>query len=386
MRLRWLKLLGKFVSIMVVVSACLEPYGVPSIREHLGILVVDGLLVPNDTTVIKLTRTRSLDSWEPAISEGDATVRIESEGGLTYPLTEKESGVYSVPPLDLDATSKYRLHIRTRDTREYASSYVPLRKSAILDSTTWEEDTTKETIRFNIYAHDPKNTTWYYLWTYDETWEYAAATTSQLYYENGEMLFRKLATELYYCWKTLETNNVFVNTTKALSADVVYDFKLFELPQSDRKLYFGYSILVRQYALTEEAYNYWAVTKKNSEGLGTLFDPLPSQPIGNMSCISDPGEAVIGFFTASTVSEGRVIFSRQKIIGPSIPYTPTGYELCSLDLIPPDLISEESLAGKLVHQREYDDSGAFIGFSVGTEECLDCRKKGGTNIKPDYWF
>ena len=200
-------------------------------------------------------------------------------------------------------------------------SLYPLRETAMLDSTTWEEDTTKETIRFNIYAHDPKNTARYYLWTYDETWQYTSATTSQLYYENGGLHYRNLATELYYCWKTVQTNNIFVNTTKALSEDVVNDFKLLELPQSNRKLYFGYSVLVRQYAITEEAYNYWLVTKKNSEQLGTLFDPLPSQPVGNMFSISHPSEPVIGYFSASTVASGRVIFSRQKIIGPSQPYT-----------------------------------------------------------------
>lgn len=383
---RLLKLVIELVFFIVVANACIDPYLPPPLKQPLGMLVVDGLMIPNDTTQIRLTRTRSLDSSDPIISEDNAIVKIESELGIAYLLKEKSQGVYVIPPIDIDFTKKYRIHITTKDEKEYASLYVPVGKSALLDSTTWEENTNDETIRFNIYAHDPQNSTWYYMWTYDETWEYVSATTSQLYFENGEIYYRNLATELYYCWKTAETNNVFLFSTKALSSDVVYNFKLFDLPQSDRKLYFGYSILVRQYSLTAEAYSYWTITKKNSEGLGTLFDPIPSQPTGNLYSISNPNENVIGYFIVSNASVARVIFDRQKIIGPSIAYSPTGYENCALEFIPTELISEKILKGKLIHEREYNSSGQFIGYSVGTEECLDCRKKGGTNIKPDYWF
>lgn len=373
-------------SIWLGTGSCLESYLAPTTLQEVGILVVDGILVPNDTTEIKLMRTRNLTSTDPTPLEEDAAVWIESKGGQTWPLTEKSQGVYVISPTDFDIYSEYRLHIRTQDTHEYASAYVPIRPGGVLDSTTWKEDTQHETIDFNVYAHDPNQATHYYLWTFDETWKYISLTTSHLYYKDGELIYRSLATDLYYCWKTVRTNNVFVTGTTALFEDRVYDFNLFKIPQSNRKLYFGYSILVRQYALTEAAYNYWSVTKKNSEQLGTLFDPLPSQPEGNFQCLSHPDEPVIGFFSGSYVSTGRVVFSRQKIIGPSQPYSPTGYEFCSLKLIPPDEMSEEAVKGLLIHDKEYDPAGAFIGYSVGPEACLDCRKKGGVNIKPDYWF
>ncbi|MEJ7664694.1 MAG: DUF4249 family protein [Hymenobacter sp.] len=54
------------------------------------------------------------------------------------------------------------------------------------------------------------------------------------------------------------------------------------------KLYYLYSILVRQYALTPEEFAYWDKLRKNTENLGTLFDPLPSQLSGNVHRLTMP--------------------------------------------------------------------------------------------------
>ena len=53
-------------------------------------------------------------------------------------------------------------------------------------------------------------------------------------------------------------------------------------------------MLVNQYALTREAHEYWTLKKNNSESLGGLFDPLPSQAASNFRCVSHPDEPVFG--------------------------------------------------------------------------------------------
>jgi hypothetical protein len=44
-----------------------------------------------------------------------------------------------------------------------------------------------------------------------------------------------------------------------------------------------YSINVRQYGLTKEAYNYWQIIQKSSQQSGSIFDPQPAQVIGKYS-------------------------------------------------------------------------------------------------------
>jgi hypothetical protein len=57
-----------------------------------------------------------------------------------------------------------------------------------------------------------------------------------------------------------------------------------------------------QYAITEDAFKYYEDLKKNTEGLGSIFDPQPSLTTGNIRCLSNPAERVLGFVSASTVS------------------------------------------------------------------------------------
>jgi hypothetical protein len=53
-----------FAGVLVLITACVEPYVASVIQEDHNILVVDGFLVPNDTTEIKLSRTNPIYSKE----------------------------------------------------------------------------------------------------------------------------------------------------------------------------------------------------------------------------------------------------------------------------------------------------------------------------------
>ena len=375
------------IILLLLPYACLEPYAPSIITEDYNILVVDGFLIGNDTTFIRLGRTAPLSNTESIKAESNATLWIEAEGGIKYPLTEKETGLYVTPPLSLIVSNAYRLHIKTNDGKEYLSEYVKLKSSPPLDSVTWKEELTHDNnIEFSIYSHDPENNTRYYLWTYDETWQYVSAGISIYYFENEQILPRNDASAIYNCWNTVTWNNMFLNSTVALSEDRVYDFHLYSIPQKSRKLYFAYSVLTRQYAITKEAYEYLTLVKNNSESLGGLFDLLPSQPGGNIASITNPDEPVIGFFDATTVQTKRVSFTRQDITGPSSPYEPTGYEDCDTTLVPTADMTSLNLRGKLINEPYYDAvTSELLGYIVYEDECLDCRMRGGTTKKPDFW-
>jgi hypothetical protein len=68
----------------------------------------------------------------------------------------------------------------------------------------------------------------------------------------------------------------------------------------------GSSFLFRQYPLTEQGYTYWLTVQKNSQSLGGLFDLQPAQIKGNLHCITNSANPVIGFISASTVQEKRI--------------------------------------------------------------------------------
>ena len=370
----------------MLMCACVEPYVAPVVTDDRNILVIDGFLVPNDTTVIKLSRTNPIYSKEGIGPETNAFVQIEGSDGTSYQLNETVSGTYKIPPLNLDPAREYRLYVRTGDTEEYASEFVPIKNTHQIDSVTFKEKQEGEDVEFYVYSHDPQGKTRYYLWTYDETFQYISNERSRYYFENGEVIARKSSEEIYNCWKTNKMNNVYTTSTTQLSEDVVYEFPLYTVPQKSRKLFFAYSVLVKQFALTEEAYIYWNLTKRNSEQLGGLFDPMPSQPVTNFNCLTNPAVPVVGYFTASTLATKRVFFTFQQISGPSTLYEPTGYEECKSELILLEDISAENLKGKLIFDRYYDlITQEFLGYIVSSEYCIDCRARGGVTVKPEYW-
>ncbi len=58
-------------------------------------------------------------------------------------------------------------------------------------------------------------------------------------------------------------------------------------------------IILRQYALNQDAYLFYKGLREQLSSEGMLFDPIPGQLTGNMKCISDPGKQVLGLFEVS---------------------------------------------------------------------------------------
>jgi len=372
--------------LMMLCLACIDPYAPDMLSVDYGILVIDGFFVPNDTTRITLSRTVTMDAEQSAGSEPPATVGIESDHGFSLVLAPQKGQLYTAPPVTVDNQANYRLTVRTADGRVYESDYVPLHTKTSVDSVVVHEEPGGENVSFNVFAHDVSNTSRYYSFQYDETWEYSALDYSIYRWDNGVVVPRKSAAELYSCWNTRPSSEIRVTSTAQLSEDVVFDFPLAEMRQSDRRLYFAYSLNVRQYVLTPEAFNYWTATRKNSEELGGLFDPMPSQPGSNYRCTTDPGRPVVGFFTTSEVTTKRLFVKRAELRGPRELYQPTGCEKCECKALPLEDLNDENLRGYLIVDGLYEDvTSKLLGYKICQTYCLDCRLAGGTLHRPDYW-
>ncbi len=143
-------------------------------------------------------------------------------------------------------------------------------------------------------------------------------------------------------------------------------------------------MLVKQYALSREAFEYWQILKKNTESTGTIFDPQPSQLQGNIRCLSNPQEPVIGFVIASTVEQKRTFIAGRDL---SYRFINPGYEYCELDTIPnsPNLIIEKFQDGTFVPVLSLGGPLGITDYTYSYKNCVDCREKGGINIRPDFW-
>ena len=145
---------------------------------------------------------------------------------------------------------------------------------------------------------------------------------------------------------------------------------------------YGYSILVRQYPLSADAYKYWLTIQKNSQSLGGLFDVQPSQVVGNIHGISNTKDPVLGYVSASSVQEQRLFISHSLL--PGWKSNPTNS--CSTRSVPTDPLNLLIYTYPDPNYGPYHFEGDLIVFLVvAPRECLDCRYQGGTNIKPSFW-
>jgi len=359
--------------------ACRDPYNPPVIEQPNSYLVVDGFIntTPGDTSYITLSRTRNLNDSAQFVPEKRATVAVESESGQRVQLRERGNGLYYLPPQSFTSGQKYRLDVHIYAGSEYASDFVEAKTTPPIDSVTWKKD---GNVDIYLFTHDPANNTRYYRWDYAETWEYDAFYDSNLGWDNNTLSIYYLDSSqlTYQCFREAKSRDISIATTTNLAQDIVDSQRVATVAKGTEKIAYRYSIEVSQFGLTKEAFEYWQLLKKNSNQLGTLFDPQPSQITGNLKCLSNPAEPVIGFISFSSVSKKRIFIRGAEV-------APWGYpseELtCPAHIIPPD--SAIYYLQGASYSPAYFVTGGYL--AVAPQHCVDCRTKGGTTTKPSFW-
>lgn len=376
-----LQILSILILPVVWLVACKKPYDPPVIKADTNFLVVDGSITcgNNAVTTIVLSRATNLGDSLLFKPELNAFVFIEQEQGNIFPVDGHGNGTYRTQPLTLDPAKKYRLKIKTADNKNYVSEYVTGKVSPAIDSLSWKQD---RDVTISVSTHDPSNNTRYYRWEYDETWTYASLFHAEWIVKDGWIYVRDSITQTDSCWRTANSNNIIVGSSVALNEDVISDFPVAVIPQHHEKLGKRYSILVKQYAVTEEAFRYLQLIQKNTEQLGSLFDAQPSQLKGNVQSADNPSESVIGFITASTVTEKRIFIQHDQLTE----WKPTySIESCGVPII----IDQNRMDFRIW---DYPDPTYTIYYYImgGTmailkKACLDCKERGGVNVKPSFW-
>lgn len=124
--------------------------------------------------------------------------------------------------------------------------------------------------------------------------------------------------------------------------------------------------------------------KKNTESLGSVFDAQPSDISGNVKCVTNPSELVIGYIEFTTLEEKRLFIDNKSLDS-------WGYEQdCDYYSVNPHnnnsstilSLMKESLVPTTI--AEYFPGGGIKKFVVQKERCVDCRLK-GSNLKPSFW-
>jgi hypothetical protein len=373
---------GLFLCTILVLPFCKQAYEPPAVKANNNYLIVDGVIDigPETVTSIKLNRTKNLsDTTSVFVPELHAKMTIQSSVGASYPLQDTAgNGDYTSQPLTLDNTQQYRIVVTTSDGRKYQSDLVSGKPTPPIDSISWKQPSD---LTFYASAHDPTARTRYYRWDFIETWEHDAPLPTPWGVKDGLIFAVDSTNQRAQCWTTIHSTNVIIDNSIALSQDLIDQFPIYTIPNGDEKLGIKYSILVRQYALAADAYNYWLLVQKTSQGLGTLFDVQPTQLVGNIHCLSNPSEPVIGFASASSIQQQRLFLFHTSLHGWLVNSAGFGCDTTAVAVNPTDFriynYPDTSFAPYY-----FVTGGPLV---VASKICLDCTLFGGNTIRPPYW-
>ena len=376
-----------FLFLLVLGWQCKDPYISPYKSPATGYLVVEGYISGNSTSQFSLTRTIPLpgDSTLPRVD--GATVLIQGSDNSSYPLTGMGGGIYNtVDTLTLNPQLEYRLSIQISNGEKYLSDFVPYKITPPIDSINWVQNS-DYSIEIYANAHDPTNNTRYYQWNFDQIYEYHSAEESGSYWDKDttppNVVGRNLpADQVFRCWQSASSSDILIGTSIKLASDVIYEAPVKSIPPSDVQTSVLYSILVRQYALTADGYNFLSLMQQNTESLGSIFDAQPSQITGNIHSVSNPSEQVIGYVSAGTVQSQRIYIYRSQILSTYVYKCPIPDTLLYMGYS--ELVDD--LGGGVYTPLYYGmDNKGHQGWWANYTDCLVCTVAGGTNVEPSYW-
>jgi hypothetical protein len=360
--------------VLICTGSCISQF-VPVTEEAKSYLVVEGLLTDqNSAYKIKISRSSQLGSNKPGPVVGGCVVYVSDNLNNKYIFKEKPAGTYKSDSLLFRGVvgRKYVLHI-TSGVKSYETFPIEMKPVPSID-TLFADIVYKNSYAlgdpvpgYQVYinTHDPANKCNFYRWDFTETWEFRLPYTY-------ETVINRI------CWKTAVSKNIFVKNTTALKEARVARFPLNFITTETDRLTVKYSMLLRQYSLNQDEFDYWEKLQRLTEASGGLYDIVPMSVGSNIHCVNFPEEKVLGFFSVSSVSVKR-LFIRNSLSG-----FPDFYVSCPVDTVPANRPVPGLNQSVFIIERIYSDTPPDYFVLTDRKSCADCSVS-GSPVRPPFW-
>lgn len=376
---------------------CLEPFDPKIPDSETGFLVIDGIITdqPGPYTV-SISNSSGLDGESEPVT-GITDILIEAGSGISENLTESSDGIYQTGSLLGVVGESYRLRF-THEGQQYQSSMETILPSPIIDSIYFQEETRGTTslsvdlegLEFFINAHGENNKVQYFRYEWEETWKFAAPVAIQFDYIGNDSIELKSEPPIDICWKHRNSTGINIATTEDLTESILSGHSL-GFMSGEQRFTIRYSLLTRQFAIQEKEYTFWKSLKESNEELGSLFDRQPGKVFGNIGNIDNPGETVLGYFSASGLREERLYIDDTEVSDP----LRAGLVCLEAEFLLKGELGtryEEALLDRLADGALFFDFIFREGFPVPigaivvAPSCADCTLNGGVLEAPEFWI
>ncbi len=371
------------VAFVVLFFSCREPFEPEPTQVPTSVLVVEGYLDTEGlASEIKLSRTVPISAQDTLLAESGASVTVLASNGTTYPLQEQNPGVY-IFSYDLPEEGEYRLEIILRGGDRYESKLMrPIITPDILDAGFIRDEDGVEVFvntQGNELADD-------FLWTFEETYISRPRIRTGYIYDAAikDVRFSTDEEQIALCFKTEYSPDILLETSSRFQDQVVFKQTITEIPVGDERIQERYSILISQKAIDPDAVKFWETLKRNTEDIGSIFSPLPSQITGNMRSVNGENTPVVGQVSMGVIKQRRIYINLADV-------APWGYidpefNDCVISEAPVMINEYDQVfsSGFILPVRELMVGTTIVGYFTTSRRCADCTLY-ASRIKPDFW-
>ncbi len=373
-----------FTGCLIVLASCISPYEFES-EETLETIVVEGLLTDHvDHNYINLFNTRAFNHMdEDPVT--NAVVSVESSDGNLYVYTHEGDGNYR-PPAGFIGTpgESYVLNIDIEGEVYYTDSnpLIPSNETGIVGRAVNIPDPevgqNVDGVQFFVESTE-EPTASHFRFEWEDT--YRIIVPFAMRYEYVDGVIEEIDENVGICYRTESSDQILVESILQQTDRSLREFPVRFMREGLQAYRTRYSLLVRQFTLTSEAYGYFDKLKKNNEGGGSLFDKQTGPLLGNIK--NDNQKIALGYFQVSGVSEIREFYSLHQFgdqlsvprFQPNCPETMIVSTIDSVGIL-------QKTGWRLFGIEETGPSSVVYLMNFGA--CSDCRLLGDPN-RPEWW-
>ena len=391
MKNRFAKHLVLLSCLTMVALSCVDEYTIPkeTAIEYETEIVIEGRILAGEESVIHLSYTTPINSEEETTDILNAQVYVIGQNGYRSEAAEFdiEDDCYVIDTRTLENNTLYAVEV-TVDGDTYQSDFQPLLTSPEIDEVTWRENESSVSIYVTTLAEQTDSR--HFMWSFEEDWEIHAEVDMRgnydlipIYKKEHYPDLTKTRNPYLYCWMHDVSRHILLHSSANLSENQVKNVKLHEIGIEDIRISYIYSILVKQWSLSDEAYHYFSTMKQYTEIDDGLFAPILSDFQGNIRCISNPDKRAHGYVLASNVTTKRIFIYEEDFKHMRSLYSEP-FCLAKYDKDQPwGLDPVEEWLSPWVIMRNIRTQ---LDEVLYTWSCVDCRHTvGATKKRPDFW-
>jgi len=371
--------------LLTVLGSCITPYEPDIESSEKSKYVVSGTLTDDGKVqTVYVSRTSSLE-YPGFLGISNCMVTLSDKAGNTFQLNDDGGGKYTIV-LDsaiIKPGISFRVNVHIPDGTDIQSDYDSMPSCPEIDSVyyirkdlaTGDEGIFIQGIQFYTDLDGTLDQSRNFRWEAIETYEYHSEYPLEWWYDGRVHHVVPPDYSRMICWRTTLIKNIYTLTTSNLAENKSKGIPLHFVDNTTTRLAYGYSLLLRQYALSEAAFNYYDQLRVNGVEVGGLYEQQPLAVQGNMHCLTDPDNSVLGFFSCSSVKVKRIFI--RKVEGLELDF----YNACT----PMTLIKGLPSIPRSQYPAYLLGDGDGYQAVLLNKECVNCLLRGGTNVKPDFW-